>query len=84
MEDIGFLEPAHGLAHRSVRLRQHAVHALPQRHLRVHARVRPRRDVDDPRRQWTTRQGVENLNMPPSFVILDRVVWGISATSQAR
>ena len=34
-----------------VRLRQHAVHAVPQRHVHVHPQLRPRRDGDDHRRQ---------------------------------
>ena len=81
MEDIGFLRPGHGLdPQRGVRLRQHAVPAVPHRHVHVHPRVRSRRAGNDHRRQRArTPTVIEKLNMPPSFVILDRVVWGVSA-----
>ncbi len=39
MEDVGFLRAGHGLAAaRRVRLRQHAVRAVPHRHVHVHPR----------------------------------------------
>ena len=40
-----------------VRLRQHAVHAVPHRRVHVHARLRARRDDHDHRRQGTARRG---------------------------
>ena len=45
MEDVGFLQPGHGLAAAArVRLRQHAVHAVPHRRVHVHPRLRAGRD----------------------------------------
>ena len=82
MEDVGFL----ARRPRSARRKQVYDYVstpyapVPHRHVHVH-----------PRRSCATRiatiidvkgphaEVIEQLNMPPSFVILDRVVWGVSA-----
>ena len=81
METAGFLAPDHGLdPQRIYDYVSLPVPAVPHRRVHVHAGVdalhaRPGSSTSAAR----TRDVIAALNMPASFVILDRVVWGVSA-----
>ncbi len=55
------------------------VRAVPARHVHVHAQVHGRGARQDLDINGPYAEVIRTLNMPPSFVILDRVVWGVSA-----
>jgi predicted unusual protein kinase regulating ubiquinone biosynthesis (AarF/ABC1/UbiB family) len=80
MEEIGFLRPGHGLAPQQVYDYVSTPYTpyLTDSFTFTRAFVRDAMatviDVSGPHAQV-----IEKLNMPPSFVILDRVVWGVSA-----
>ena len=80
MVEAGFLPPDHGLdPQRGLRVRERAVRAVPARHVHLHAEFIGEAlgtvvDINGP-----YAEVIRRLNMPASFVILDRVVWGVDA-----
>jgi predicted unusual protein kinase regulating ubiquinone biosynthesis (AarF/ABC1/UbiB family) len=80
MEQAGFLSPGHGLAPRRV----FDYVSTPYTPYLTETFTFTRQFVRDAMTTITDIKGphaevIEKLNMPPSFVILDRVVWGVSA-----
>jgi len=80
MEDIGFLRAGHGLAAQDV----YGYVSTPYTPYLTDTFTFTRDFVRDAMATIIDVKGphakvIENLNMPPSFVILDRVVWGVSA-----
>jgi hypothetical protein len=80
MEDVGFLSPRHGLAPERV----YEYVSTPYTPYLTDSFTFTRQFVRDAMNTITDIKGphaevIEKLNMPPSFVILDRVVWGVSA-----
>ncbi len=80
MEDIGFLRPGHGLAPQQV----YDYVSTPYTPYLTDTYTFTREFVRDAMSTVIDVKGphapvIEKLNMPPSFVILDRVVWGVSA-----
>jgi predicted unusual protein kinase regulating ubiquinone biosynthesis (AarF/ABC1/UbiB family) len=80
MEEIGFLRPGHGLAPQEV----YDYVSAPYRPYLTDSFTFTRAFVRDAMSTVIDVSGphakvIESLNMPPSFVILDRVVWGVSA-----
>jgi len=80
MEEIGFLRSGHGLAPQQV----YDYVSTPYTPYLVDSFTFTRQFVRDAMATIIDVKGphaevIEKLNMPPSFVILDRVVWGVSA-----
>lgn len=80
METVGFLKPSHGLAAETV----YEYVSTPYRPYLTDRFQFTRDFVKDAMATIIDVKGphahvIERLNMPPSFVILDRVVWGVSA-----
>ena len=80
MEEIGFLRPGHGLAAQNV----YDYVSTPYTPYLTDTFTFTREFVRDAMTTIIDVKGphaevIEQLNMPPSFVILDRVVWGVSA-----
>jgi predicted unusual protein kinase regulating ubiquinone biosynthesis (AarF/ABC1/UbiB family) len=80
MEDIGFLRRGHGLAAQQV----YDYVSTPYTPYLTDTFTFSRTFVRDAMSTIIDVKGphadvIRNLNMPPSFVILDRVVWGVSA-----
>jgi predicted unusual protein kinase regulating ubiquinone biosynthesis (AarF/ABC1/UbiB family) len=80
MEDIGFLRNGHGLAAQKV----YDYVSTPYTPYLTDTFTFTREFVRDAMATIIDVKGphaevIEKLNMPPSFVILDRVVWGVSA-----
>jgi predicted unusual protein kinase regulating ubiquinone biosynthesis (AarF/ABC1/UbiB family) len=80
MEDIGFLRAGHGLPAQQV----YDYVSTPYTPYLTDTFTFTREFVRDAMSTVIDVKGphadvIENLNMPPSFVILDRVVWGVSA-----
>jgi predicted unusual protein kinase regulating ubiquinone biosynthesis (AarF/ABC1/UbiB family) len=80
MEDIGFLRSGHGLSPQQV----YEYVSTPYQPYLTDEFTFTRTFVRDAMSKIVDVKGpyadvIEKLNMPPSFVILDRVVWGISA-----
>ena len=80
MEEIGFLRRGHGLAPQQV----YDYVSTPYTPYLVDTFTFTRQFVRDAMATIIDVKGphagvIEKLNMPPSFVILDRVVWGVSA-----
>lgn len=80
MESVGFLKPNHGLAADTV----YEYVSTPYRPYLTERFQFTRDFVKDAMATIIDVKGphahvIERLNMPPSFVILDRVVWGVSA-----
>jgi predicted unusual protein kinase regulating ubiquinone biosynthesis (AarF/ABC1/UbiB family) len=80
MEEIGFLRPGHGLAPQQV----YDYVSTPYTPYLADTFTFTRQFVRDAMATIIDVKGphaevIEKLNMPPSFVILDRVVWGVSA-----
>jgi predicted unusual protein kinase regulating ubiquinone biosynthesis (AarF/ABC1/UbiB family) len=80
MEDIGFLRAGHGLPAQLV----YDYVSTPYTPYLTDSFTFTREFVRDAMSTIIDVKGphaevIENLNMPPSFVILDRVVWGVSA-----
>ncbi len=80
MEKVGFLRPGHGLAPQRV----YDYVSTPYTPYLTDTFTFTREFVRDAMATIVDIKGphaevIEKLNMPPSFVILDRVVWGISA-----
>jgi predicted unusual protein kinase regulating ubiquinone biosynthesis (AarF/ABC1/UbiB family) len=80
MEEIGFLRRGHGLAPQQV----YDYVSTPYTPYLVDSFTFTRQFVRDAMATIIDVKGphaavIEKLNMPPSFVILDRVVWGVSA-----
>jgi predicted unusual protein kinase regulating ubiquinone biosynthesis (AarF/ABC1/UbiB family) len=80
MEEIGFLRPGHGLSPQQV----YEYVSTPYLPYLTDEFTFTRTFVRDAMSKIIDVKGpyadvIEKLNMPPSFVILDRVVWGISA-----
>jgi predicted unusual protein kinase regulating ubiquinone biosynthesis (AarF/ABC1/UbiB family) len=80
MEEIGFLRPGHGLAPQEV----YDYVSTPYTPYLSDSFTFTREFVRDAMATVIDVSGphaqvIEKLNMPPSFVILDRVVWGVSA-----
>ena len=80
MEEVGFLRPGHGLAPQQV----YDYVSTPYLPYLTDSFTFTRQFVRDAMSTIVDIKGphaevIEKLNMPPSFVILDRVVWGISA-----
>ncbi len=80
MEEIGFLRPGHGLAPQQV----YDYVSTPYTPYLTDTFTFTRAFVRDAMSTVIDVKGphaevIEKLNMPPSFVILDRVVWGVSA-----
>jgi predicted unusual protein kinase regulating ubiquinone biosynthesis (AarF/ABC1/UbiB family) len=80
MEDIGFLRAGHGLDPRQV----YDYVSTPYQPYLTDTFTFTREFVRDAMATIIDVNGphaavIEKLNMPPSFVILDRVVWGVSA-----
>ena len=80
METVGFLKPNHGLAAETV----YEYISTPYRPYLTERFQFTRDFVKDAMATIIDVKGphahvIERLNMPPSFVILDRVVWGVSA-----
>ena len=80
MEDVGFLEPLHGLDVDAVADYVSAPY-LPYLTDRFTFTRQFMKDtiatISDVR--GPAKRVVEQLNLPPSFIILDRLVWGVSA-----
>jgi predicted unusual protein kinase regulating ubiquinone biosynthesis (AarF/ABC1/UbiB family) len=80
MEDVGFLQPGHGLPAADV----YAYVSTPYTPYLTDIYAFDRNFVKDAIVTIIDLKGphahvIERLNMPASFVILDRVVWGVSA-----
>ncbi|HEX3090364.1 MAG TPA: AarF/ABC1/UbiB kinase family protein [Ilumatobacteraceae bacterium] len=80
MEEIGFLRPGHGLPPQQV----YDYVSTPYTPYLTDTFTFTREFVRDAMTTIIDVKGphakvIEHLNMPPSFVILDRVVWGVSA-----
>ena len=80
MEEVGFLRAGHGLAPQAV----YDYVSTPYTPYLTDTFTFTREFVRDAMATIVDIKGphaevIEKLNMPPSFVILDRVVWGISA-----
>jgi predicted unusual protein kinase regulating ubiquinone biosynthesis (AarF/ABC1/UbiB family) len=80
MESVGFLKPGHGLAAETV----YEYVSTPYTPYLTDRFQFTRDFVKDAMATIIDVKGphahvIERLNMPPSFVILDRVVWGVSA-----
>ena len=80
MEEIGFLRAGHGLAAQQV----YDYVSTPYTPYLTDTFTFTRDFVRDAMTTIIDVKGphaevIEKLNMPPSFVILDRVVWGVSA-----
>ena len=80
MEEVGFLRAGHGLAAQAV----YDYVSTPYTPYLTDTFTFTREFVRDAMATIVDIKGphaavIEKLNMPPSFVILDRVVWGISA-----
>jgi predicted unusual protein kinase regulating ubiquinone biosynthesis (AarF/ABC1/UbiB family) len=80
MEAIGFLRPGHGLAPQQV----YDYVSTPYTPYLTDSFTFTREFVRDAMTTIIDVKGphaqvIQHLNMPPSFVILDRVVWGVSA-----
>ena len=80
METVGFLKPGHGLAAETV----YEYVSTPYTPYLTDRFQFTRDFVKDAMATIIDVKGphadvIERLNMPPSFVILDRVVWGVSA-----
>jgi predicted unusual protein kinase regulating ubiquinone biosynthesis (AarF/ABC1/UbiB family) len=80
MEEVGFLRPGHGLAPQQV----YDYVSTPYLPYLTDTFTFTREFVRDAMSTIVDIKGphaevIEKLNMPPSFVILDRVVWGVSA-----
>jgi predicted unusual protein kinase regulating ubiquinone biosynthesis (AarF/ABC1/UbiB family) len=80
MEEIGFLRPGHGLAAQQV----YDYVSTPYTPYLTDTFTFTREFVRDAMSTIIDVKGphaevIQHLNMPPSFVILDRVVWGVSA-----
>lgn len=80
MESVGFLKPNHGLAAETV----YEYVSTPYTPYLTERFQFTRDFVKDAMATIIDVKGphahvIERLNMPPSFVILDRVVWGVSA-----
>jgi predicted unusual protein kinase regulating ubiquinone biosynthesis (AarF/ABC1/UbiB family) len=80
MEDVGFLAPGHGLApddvydYVSAPYRPYLSDEFRFDRSFVQDTLGAIIDVNGP-----SAHVIERLNLPPSFVVLDRVVWGVSA-----
>jgi len=80
MEEVGFLRPGHGLAPQQV----YDYVSTPYTPYLTDTFTFTRDFVREAMSTIVDIKGphaevIEKLNMPPSFVILDRVVWGVSA-----
>jgi predicted unusual protein kinase regulating ubiquinone biosynthesis (AarF/ABC1/UbiB family) len=80
MEEVGFLRPGHGLAPQQV----YDYVSTPYTPYLTESFTFTRDFVREAMATIVDIKGphaevIEKLNMPPSFVILDRVVWGVSA-----
>ncbi len=80
MEEVGFLAPDHGLSVEQI----HAYVSLPYIPYLTDEFTFSRQFMNDTLSTMIELKGphapvIEKLNIPASFVILDRVVWGVSA-----